>query len=120
MKAGRHEQDGTDTTALFRLGALFAILLVVILAVMYALWQRVLPRYSAIPAHDVPPSPRLQAAAPVDRITVYRMQRAQLESYGWIDQPQGIAHIPIERAMTLLAAQKAGQPATGPHDGVHP
>lgn len=28
---------------------------------------------------------------------------AQLESYGWVDQENGIAHVPIDRAITLLA-----------------
>jgi hypothetical protein len=29
-------------------------------------------------------------------------QEDQLNSYGWIDQPAGVAHIPIERAMDLI------------------
>ncbi len=28
----------------------------------------------------------------------------QLDSYGWVDQAAGVAHVPIARAMTLLAA----------------
>ncbi|HRW10811.1 MAG TPA: c-type cytochrome, partial [Caldilineaceae bacterium] len=52
---------------------------------------------------------------------------AQLESYGWVDQEGGIAHIPIDRAITLLAASElpvgelAAVPqetATGGTDGV--
>jgi hypothetical protein len=35
-------------------------------------------------------------------------QRAQLNSYGWIDQSNGVVRIPIERAMDLLA--KRGLP----------
>jgi len=31
---------------------------------------------------------------------------AQLNSYGWVDQSAGVAHVPIERAMTLLAASE--------------
>ncbi|MBE1161538.1 hypothetical protein [Dyella acidiphila] len=120
MNARRHEQDGTDTLALFRLGAVFVVLLVLILAAMYALWQRVLPRYPPIPAKDIPSSPRLQAVPPVDRITLYRVQHTQLESYGWIDPSKGTAHIPIERAMTLLAAQKTSPAASAPNDGAHP
>jgi hypothetical protein len=29
-------------------------------------------------------------------------QEDQLNSYGWIDQKAGVAHIPIERAMALI------------------
>jgi hypothetical protein len=34
----------------------------------------------------------------------FRMQEAgQLDSYGWVDQKAGVVHIPIERAMQLVA-----------------
>jgi hypothetical protein len=33
-------------------------------------------------------------------------QENQLNSYGWVDQKSGIAHIPIERAMELIVEQK--------------
>ena len=33
-------------------------------------------------------------------------QEDQLNSYGWVDQKSGIAHIPIERAMELIVEQK--------------
>lgn len=32
-------------------------------------------------------------------------QENQLNSYGWVDQSAGVAHIPIERAMDLIAKQ---------------
>ncbi|HEY9545216.1 MAG TPA: hypothetical protein VIR56_04365 [Solimonas sp.] len=54
---------------------------------------------------QVPPLPRLQTRAPDDRETVLAAQRRRLESYGWVDQAQGIAHIPIERAMELQAQE---------------
>ncbi|HVU18126.1 MAG TPA: hypothetical protein VHD32_14460 [Candidatus Didemnitutus sp.] len=31
--------------------------------------------------------------------------RGHLESYGWVDRPAGVAHIPIGRAMEILVAQ---------------
>ena len=35
-------------------------------------------------------------------------QLKQLNSYGWVSEPDGIAHIPIDRAMDLVAqAQRA-------------
>jgi hypothetical protein len=34
-----------------------------------------------------------------------REQKQQLESYGWVDREHGIAHVPIERAMEIMAAQ---------------
>lgn len=112
MNAGGHEPDQTDTVALFKLSALFGVLLALILAGMYLLWLRVHPHYLPIPARDVPPTPRLQAVPPLDRIALYRTQRQQLDSYGWVNKQGGIAHIPIERAMALVAAQKTAQPAS--------
>ncbi len=32
-------------------------------------------------------------------------QEDQLNSYGWVDQKSGVAHIPIERAMELIVQQ---------------
>ena len=32
-------------------------------------------------------------------------QEGQLNSYGWVDQQAGVAHIPIERAMDLIVAR---------------
>jgi hypothetical protein len=29
-------------------------------------------------------------------------QESQLNSYGWVDEKSGVAHIPIERAMDLM------------------
>ena len=33
-------------------------------------------------------------------------QENQLNSYGWVDEKAGVAHIPIERAMELIAQRK--------------
>lgn len=33
-------------------------------------------------------------------------QEGQLNSYGWIDEKAGVAHIPIERAMDLIVQRK--------------
>ena len=38
-------------------------------------------------------------------------KRRVLESYGWLDRDRGIAHIPIERAMALMARDGAQPPA---------
>ena len=36
-----------------------------------------------------------------------KVQAEQLESYGWVDQGKGIAHIPIEKAKQLIVEGKA-------------
>jgi hypothetical protein len=41
------------------------------------------------------------------RATLRDQQRAVLESYGWVDRARGVVHIPIARAMEMVAAEAA-------------
>ncbi|HXI58176.1 MAG TPA: hypothetical protein VNO55_19050 [Polyangia bacterium] len=39
-----------------------------------------------------------------DRLDKWRAERSEaLNSYGWVDRKRGVAHIPIEKALELLA-----------------
>jgi hypothetical protein len=49
------------------------------------------------------PGPHLQGDPAADRIRTQKQQLEQLSNYGWVDRGAGIAHIPIDRAMDLLA-----------------
>ncbi len=51
---------------------------------------------------QLPPEPRVEQNPTLDSARMIAEARAQLESYGWVDQGQGIVHIPIERAKQLL------------------
>src|SRR5271165_2963234 len=56
------------------------------------------------------PQPRLERNERVE-INDFRLQEEQtLNSYGWVDESAGVAHIPIEHAMQLLAQR--GLPTT--------
>jgi hypothetical protein len=61
----------------------------------------------------LPPQPRLQVHPRQDLLRLRENESAELESYGWIDQKNGIVHIPIERAMDLTAQR--GLPARQPN-----
>ena len=51
----------------------------------------------------VPPAPRLQVQ-PVRHWRDFRdAEMARLSTYGWMDRASGAVHIPIERAMELVA-----------------
>jgi hypothetical protein len=51
------------------------------------------------------PAPLLQAAPQVER-SEYFAEKARLTgSYGWVDRQAGIAHIPVEEAMRVMAAR---------------
>lgn len=64
-----------------------------------------LPRY---------PAPELQVN-PREDLAKFRAARVKwLDSTGWVDKAQGIAHIPIDDAMSEVAAEGiAGWPAGG-------
>jgi hypothetical protein len=51
------------------------------------------------------PEPRLDTDERSE-INDFRLrEEEQLNSYGWVDQPAGVVHIPIERAMQLVLAR---------------
>ncbi len=58
------------------------------------------------------PSPRLQRATTYDMVEFRKGEDAALSSYGWEDPKAGIARIPIDRAIDILA--KNGLPKPKP------
>jgi hypothetical protein len=68
------------------------------------------------PAANTPPqpfkgtAPLLQPAPQPDRVRYMQEKRHLLDSYGWVDRQAGIARIPLEEAMRLMAA-RGGAPA---------
>jgi hypothetical protein len=64
------------------------------------------------------PEPRLEKNERVE-INDFRLQEEQrLNSYGWVDQKAGIVHLPIDRAIELLAQR--GLPTTPKAGAVPP
>lgn len=52
---------------------------------------------------ETPPEPRLQANPAID-LDVFRAREIdRLATYGWVDRQAGVVHVPIERAMELVA-----------------
>lgn len=60
----------------------------------------------------IAPAPRLQTNDAADLEKFRAAEEAQLHSYGWIDRSAGIIHLPIARAMELIAER--GLPTRGP------
>lgn len=60
----------------------------------------------------IPPGPRLQPVPPRDMDQLRAGDRKTLSAYGWVDQANGVAHIPVDRAIEILAEK--GLPATPP------
>ena len=64
------------------------------------------PTPSPIPAASerrLPPGPRLQSSPEAELIEMNREYDLLLSNYGWVDKRNGIARIPVERAIELLA-----------------
>jgi hypothetical protein len=55
----------------------------------------------------IPPGPRLQPAPPRDMEELRTQDREALTTYGWVDKPGGIARIPVDRAIQILADRAA-------------
>ena len=49
------------------------------------------------------PGPNLQLNPPDDLRSFRAREDAELNSYGWVDRTNGVVHIPITRAMELIA-----------------
>jgi hypothetical protein len=49
------------------------------------------------------PEPRLETNERTELAPVRLKEEEELNSYGWVDQKAGVVHIPIERAMQLIA-----------------
>jgi hypothetical protein len=94
---------------------LFGLALVVLGAIIHLVLGGVMGRFAGQESKIVasrPPlfsaavdssGPHLQGDPATDRIRAQKQQLEQLSSYGWVDRSAGIAHIPIDRAMDLLA-----------------
>ncbi|MBZ5627245.1 MAG: hypothetical protein LAO06_00085 [Acidobacteriia bacterium] len=51
------------------------------------------------------PAPQLQPDPVADLNKFRAAQEEQLDSYGWVDQKNGVAHIPVERAIDIVSQQ---------------
>ncbi len=54
----------------------------------------------------VPPEPRLQTDPEADYARLLAEEDSVLQSYGWVDKAMGIARIPIDTAMAIVAARE--------------
>ena len=108
-----HEHHDASVRAILWVAAglvgITALIQVVLYFHMEGLWrlrQRALPPASpvagALPSE--PPAPRLETAPALDLRALRAAEDAQLRGYGWVDRGGGVVHIPIERAMDLVAA----------------
>jgi len=86
------------------LGVVIVLLLMQLLVGLFATEESV----DSVP--QTPPEPRLQASPAQNWLTVKATQEAILNTYDWVDRTNGVAHIPIDRAMELIVTEYAQTP----------
>jgi hypothetical protein len=55
----------------------------------------------------IPPGPRLQPAPPRDLAELRARDERALTTYGWVDRDHGVARIPVDRAIEIMAEKGA-------------
>jgi hypothetical protein len=106
------------------IGTVGLVVIIAVCQIGLALWMRkfnrdeervnaLYPNRNAIEV-DQFPQPRLQESPPVDLVGMLREERARTSSYGWVDQKAGIARIPVDRAMDILARKGLPKVAAPP------
>jgi len=122
LRAG-HETTGIQLKGLL-LGAGALVAVIAVCQLVLGLWmggfrrqeERIDALYPSRHAIEVDqfPQPRLQESPPVDLEAMMREERARIASYGWVDKKAGIARIPVDRAMDILARQGLPKVAAPP------
>ncbi len=113
----RHYEAGLDreisVKGIVYTGA--ALALIVLFSALLMWWLSVGLRASLISAdppppvlpearvQGLPPEPRLQTSPEADLRILRRQEDEVLSSYGWVDEAAGLARVPIERAMAMMA-----------------
>lgn len=63
------------------------------------------PLHPLAAEREVPPEPRLQASPSIDLEQFRAREEERLSTYGWLDRQSGVVHVPIDRAIELVAKE---------------
>jgi hypothetical protein len=115
----RHENRDVNVWAIGKFAIGLAIVAIFCIGLMGGLFQYFLHREGGAPpsriesaaqdARQLPPDPRLEETPATDLKKMRAAEDKLLNTYGWIDQQNGIVRLPINRAMDLVAQR--GLPA---------
>jgi hypothetical protein len=62
--------------------------------------------HPATAEQKLPPEPRLEIDPRAGLAVLQARENERLASYGWVDKPNGVVRIPIERAMALMVERE--------------
>ena len=109
-ESDRHERtDVSVRGVLLAAGALAAAGIVVqlVVGVQFGALRGNPPAPVAVAPPGGPPEPRLQTMPAEDLAQLRAREDTLLDGYGWEDRTAGVVHIPIGRAMELVAREAA-------------
>jgi hypothetical protein len=116
--AAGHEVTDADASPLAKVGIGIAVLMLVAfigMLVMFRVLLHVQPMYEPSPEphplrdlRSTSTEPRLQPDPPREKAELRQVEDHLLTTYNWVDQEQGLARIPVDRAIELLS--QAGLP----------
>lgn len=106
-----YEHTDANVTAIVRFGLWLAVTAVIVHIGMGLLYAMLIARandtaeqrYPMAVSGDakLPPEPRLQQFPEREMQTYAQSQEERLTTYGWVDEEQGVVHMPIDDAMRL-------------------
>jgi hypothetical protein len=104
-QAGERLESPEVATRPVLLAALGVLLLVFgTVGILAAIYYREVP-VQRLPTPEKFPPPRVETKEREERLRIEAEQARRLAGYHWVDRKQGLAQIPIERAMQLLAGE---------------
>jgi hypothetical protein len=129
---GAHEGADLDVPLITRLAVLLGSILVLLVLgtlLTFHLYEKQYPHRTSeaapvVTSAELPPAPQLQVAPLADLREVREEEDAHLKGYAWVDRANGVARIPIERAMVrwveLQDTATSGLSATNAPGGAMP
>jgi len=115
-ESDRHERTDVSVRGVLLAAALLAaagIVVQLVVGVQFAALRGARARESPPPPPlaaarpEGPPEPRLQTTPAEDLAQLRAREDTILDGYGWEDRAAGVVHIPIARAMELVAREAA-------------
>lgn len=112
-----HEEKDADVASLVLIGLVLLLLLLLVQLIVWMTLRHLRANRNAKEqgtswaSERSFPDPRLQTDPALDLAKMRAHDDRELNTYGWIDRKSGIARIPIERAMQIIAER--GLPDVG-------